>query len=302
MKAEKKIFIAFLLNLLFSVAEFIGGILTGSIAILSDSVHDLGDATGIGTSYLFEKKSKKAPDGVYTYGYGRFSVLGGVLTTLLLLIGSGIVIYGAVCRFFNPVPVNYDGMLILASAGLVVNALAAYFTHGGRSVNQRAVNLHMLEDVLGWAIVWVGAWIMRFTDFYWIDSVLSLAVAFFILFNAFKNLKEGLDIFLMKKPNHIDLKSLRESVLEIDGVMGVHHIHLWTMDGESVYATLHIVCAQYDPSLQAAVQEKLQALGVSHITLQTETAENRCLEEECRVGEERKSSACSHHHAHCRHQ
>ena len=160
----------------------------------------------------------------------------------------------------------------------------------------------MLEDVLGWAIVWVGAWIMRFTDFYWIDSVLSLAVAFFILFNAFKNLKEGLDIFLMKKPNHIDLKSLRESVLEIDGVMGVHHIHLWTMNGENVYATLHIVCAQYDPSLQAAVQEKLQSLGVSHITLQTETAENRCLEEECRVGEERKSSACSHHHAHCRHQ
>lgn len=149
MKTEKNILIAFILNLAFSLFEFVGGLFTGSVAIISDAVHDLGDAASIGISYFLEKKSKKQPDEEYTYGYARYSVIGSVITTLILLFGSALVIYNAASRIISPAEINYDGMIIFAVVGVCVNLGAALFTHGGDSLNQKAVNLHMLEDVLG---------------------------------------------------------------------------------------------------------------------------------------------------------
>ena len=158
MKSEKKILIAFILNLLFSVFEFFGGIFTGSVAIVSDAVHDLGDAASIGISYFLEKKSKRQPDEQYTYGYARYSVLGATVTNLILIVGSIMVIYNAVDRIINPVEIHYNGMIVLAAVGVCLNFGAAYFTREGESLNQKAVNLHMLEDVLGWAVFWLGRW------------------------------------------------------------------------------------------------------------------------------------------------
>ena len=180
MKTEKNILIAFILNLSFSIFEFIGGIFTNSVAILSDSIHDIGDALSIGISYFLEKKSKKSADNKHTYGYIRYSVLGGVITTIILMVGSILVIYQAIGRILNPVEVNYSGMIIFAILGFIINLLAAFFTKEGDSINQKAVNLHMLEDVLGWAIVLVGAIIMNFTDISIIDPIMSIAVALFI--------------------------------------------------------------------------------------------------------------------------
>ena len=170
MKTTRNILIAFILNLSFSVFELIGGILTGSVAILSDSIHDLGDAASIGISYFLEKKSQKDPDDTYTYGYARFSVVGGLITTLILLVGAVAVIGNALSRLLNPTPIHYDGMILFALVGVSVNLCAAFFTRTGDSLNQKAVNLHMLEDVFGWAVVLVGAVIMRFTNFYWLDD------------------------------------------------------------------------------------------------------------------------------------
>ena len=164
MKTEKNILIAFLLNLSFSIFEFIGGLFSNSVAILSDSIHDLGDALSIGISYFLERKSKKEPDEKYTYGYIRYSVMGSLITTVILLVGSLLVIYNSIKRVINPVQVNYDGMLILAIIGVIINFIAAYSTKEGDSLNQKSVNLHMLEDVLGWVVVLIGAIIMRFTD------------------------------------------------------------------------------------------------------------------------------------------
>ena len=157
MKTERNILIAFILNLSFSIFEFVGGILTGSIAIASDAVHDLGDAASIGISYFLERKSKLPPNQFYTYGHARYSVLGGLITTLILLVGSSVVICNAVMRIFSPVEINYSGMILFAVVGVLINAFAAFFTRGGHSLNQRAVNLHMLEDVMGWVVVLCGA-------------------------------------------------------------------------------------------------------------------------------------------------
>ena len=132
MKTEKKILTAFILNSAFSVFELAGGIFTGSVAIISDAVHDFGDAAGIGISYFLEKKSRKQPDESHTYGYARYSVLGSLITTLILLFGSAAVIYNAVCRLINPREINFDGMIVFAVAGVCINLCAAYFTRSIR--------------------------------------------------------------------------------------------------------------------------------------------------------------------------
>ena len=300
MKTSRNILIAFILNLAFAVFECIGGIITGSVAIISDAVHDAGDAASIGISWLLEKKSKKQPDEEYTYGYGRYSVLGGFITTAILLAGSVVMIVNAVVRIVNPVEIRYTGMIVFAVVGVCVNSCAAFFTREGGSVNQRAVNLHMLEDVLGWLCVLVGAVVMRFTDFVLLDPLMSIAVSGYILIHAVGNLKEIAALFLEKKPNGLDMTELKEHIGKIPGVLDVHHVHLWSMDGQNAYATLHIVTDGSAREIKACVRALLREHGVSHVTIETETDEEACCERECRT-ETPVHSSHSHHHHHHRH-
>ena len=298
MKTEKNILIAFILNLSFSIFEFFGGIFTGSVAIISDAVHDLGDATSIGVSYFLEKKSKKQPDDVYTYGYARFSVMGGIITTLILLCGSVLVVYNAIRRIINPVEINYNGMIIFAIVGALVNFIAAYFTKDGDSINQKAVNLHMLEDVLGWLVVLVGAIIMRFTDVKIIDPLMSMGVAVFIFINAFRNLKEVLDLFLEKIPNNISIEEIKHHIKEIDGVIDVHHIHIWSMDGQLNFATMHIVANENSHEIKDKIREELKEHGIGHATLEIENPNDHCHEEHCHIDNTHTHSHHHHHHHH----
>ncbi|MBQ3114497.1 MAG: cation transporter [Clostridia bacterium] len=291
MKTDKKIFIAFLLNLSFSIIEFIGGIITGSIAIFSDSVHDFGDSLSIGLSYLLERISKRKPDKLYTYGYKRYSVLGSVITTVILLFGSLVVIFGAVPRMIKPVAVDYDGMIIFSVFGVIVNFFAAYFTHGKGSLNQKAVNLHMLEDVLGWLIVLIGSIIMRYTDIKIIDPVLSIVVALFILVSAIKNLKETVDIFLEKSP--FDVEEIREHLMEIEGVKDIHHIHIRTIDGVANCATLHAVTDCNAKTIKDLIKSEMAGVGISHTTVEIEGADEVCEDTVCKTEE--------HHHHHHHH-
>ena len=295
MKTEKNILIAFLLNLFFSLFEFVGGIFTGSVAIISDAVHDIGDAAGIGISYFLEKKSKKQPDETYTYGYMRYSVIGSIITTLILLFGSCAVIYNAVGRIFEPREINYDGMIVFAVVGVAVNLVAAFFTREGDSLNQKAVNLHMLEDVLGWAAVLVGAVVMRLTDFTLVDPLMSIGVAAFVLVNAVKNLKEAVDLFLEKIPRGIRVDELKEHITALDGVIDVHHIHIWSIDGHNNYATMHVITNADNHEIKEAIREELREHGIGHATLELEKENEHCSEECCHVQYE---TTVGHHHHH----
>lgn len=295
MKSEKNIFIAFILNLVFSVFELVGGVFTGSVAIVSDAIHDFGDAAGIGISYFLEKKSKKQPDEKFTYGYARYSVIGSVITTFILLFGSVTVIYNAVNRLINPAEINYNGMIVFALVGVAVNFLAAYFTREGDSLNQKAVNLHMLEDVLGWAVVLAGAIIMRFTDLKFIDPLMSVGVSVFILINAVRNLKEAIDLFLEKAPHGTDVNEIAEHVSNIDGVLGVHHIHIWSMDGINNYATMHVVTNSDTHGIKDKIREELREHGIGHATLELESEDEHCHEQNCSV---EFGAVKGHHHHH----
>ena len=294
MKTEKNILIAFILNFAFSIFEFIGGLFTGSVAIMSDAVHDIGDAASIGISYFLEKKSRKKPDGHYTYGYARYSVIGSVITTLILLVGSILVVYNAIVRMIHPTEINYNGMILFAVIGAAVNFLAAFFTREGDSLNQKAVNLHMLEDVLGWLVVLIGAVIMRFTDISIIDPLMSIGVAIFIFVNAFKNLKEAIDLFLEKTPHGIEIDEVCEHLCHIEGVKDVHHVHVWSMDGQNNYATLHVVAEGDAHHIKEAVREELAEHGISHVTLELESPDEHCHEKTC----DPKAPEGGHHHHH----
>ncbi len=295
MKTEKNILIAFLLNLFFSVFEIIGGLLTNSIAIIGDAVHDLGDSISIGISYILEKKSKKKPDNIYTYGYQRYSVLGAIITNTILILGSALVIYNAILRLINSENVNYNGMIIFAIIGALVNIIAAYCTKEGDSLNQKAVNLHMLEDVLGWLVVLIGAIIIKFTEINIIDPILSLLVAIYILIHALKSFKKIFELFLEKTPSEIKIEEIKEHIKKIDQVDDVHHIHIWSIDGFNNYATMHIVTASKDTNkLKKLVKEELNEHGISHTTIEIEDKGNPCDELECCI----KQTHHHHHHHH----
>ena len=296
MKSEKNILVAFILNLVFSIFEFIGGTVTGSVAIISDAIHDIGDAASIGVAYFLEKKSKKQPDDIYTFGYARYSVIGSVIITLILFVGSGAVIFNSIERIFNPVEINYNGMIAFALIGTAINLCAAWFTKDGHSINQKAVNLHMLEDVLGWIVVLLGAIIMRFTDISLIDPVMSIGVALFILINAVKNLKEALDLFLEKIPHGIDIDEIKAHILGIDGVLDVHHIHIWSTDGNTNFATMHIVTEGDSHKIKEEVKAELKEHGIAHSTLELELPDENCHSKHCHIEETHHSSHHHHHH------
>lgn len=293
MKTEKNILIAFILNFGFSIFEFFGGLFTNSVAILSDSIHDMGDALSIGISYFLEKKSKKHADNKYTYGYIRYSVLGGLITTVILIVGSILVIYNAIGRIINPVAINYEGMIIFAIVGVVLNFIAAYFTKDGDSINQKSVNLHMLEDVLGWVIVLVGAVVMRYTDIKILDPIMSIGVATFILVHSLENLKEVVDLFLEKTPNDVNIDELKNHLLEIENIEDIHHIHVWSIDGFNNYATMHIVTkSQNIKEVKNKVRHKLKKHNICHAILETE--DEACDDIECNP----EINGSDHHHHH----
>ena len=282
-ESHKNILIAFILNIGFSIFELIGGFFTNSIAILSDSIHDFADALTIGIAYFLEKKSTKKPNQNYTYGYLRYSVLGSLITTSILIGGSLFIIFTSFKRLLNPVSINYNGMIVIALFGVTVNLFATYFTKDGHSLNEKSVNLHMLEDVLGWIVVLIGSILIKFTSINIIDPILSLFVALFILFHCYKNLKEIGAIFLEKTPHDIDIENLKKELLKLKGIKDIHHIHLWTLDGSTNYATLHAVVRKYDFQYKELIKQKLAEFNINHSTIELELSEENCLNTKCKI-------------------
>lgn len=293
MKTQKNILIAFFFNIGFAIFELIGGMFTKSVAIISDSIHDMGDALTIGITYFLEKKSNNKPDNIYTYGYARYSILGALITTVILTIGSIVVIYESISRISNPVEIKYDGMITMAIIGVIVNLIAALKTKEGDSINQKAVNLHMIEDVLGWIVVLIGSIIMRFTDIRIIDSLMSIAVALFILIHSIRNFKEILDIFLIKMPKNIDIEEIKEHIKDIDGIIDIHHIHIWSIDGVNNYGTMHVrINKNKNEDIKNKIKEELKEHGIDHVTIEIENEDEKCFEENCEV----KVRKTAHHH------
>jgi cobalt-zinc-cadmium efflux system protein len=278
--SEKALRTAFLINAAFTVVEAAGGWWTHSIAVLSDALHDLGDCLVLGLAWYLQRLAVKGRDAHYSYGYGRYSMLGGWVSAWILIIGAGLMVVGAVPRFFSPVMPNTGGMMAIAVFGLLMNGLAAWKLHHGHTLNERGAYLHLLEDVLGWAAVLLGAVVIRTTGWAAIDPVLSIGISLFIAWNAARTLRQGTGILMQRGPERIDPVAVRTALLAIDRVRDVHDQHAWSLDGDYTVLTVHLVVDTQDLDLLRAVKEQarkaLHALGVQHATIETERPNEVC--------------------------
>lgn len=285
-QSTKNIKVAFLLNITFTVIEIIGGLYTNSIAVLSDALHDLGDSIGLGLSWFLENYSQKEKDQRYTYGYSRFSLLAAFINGAVLLIGSIFILSVAIPRLFNPVQPDVEGMIIMAILGIVFNGAAVFRMKGGKTQNEKVVSWHLMEDVLGWVAVLVGAIVMRFVEAPIIDAIISVAFTLFILINVIRNFINTSRIFLQAKPENIDLEPLKKQISQIKQVKYAHHFHLWSMDGEHAVLTVHAVVAD---ACEAAdikmIKEDIRKLchqqHIDHVTIEVEFESEDSESEEC---------------------
>lgn len=274
---------AFFLNLSFTLFEIVGGLMTNSVALISDAIHDLGDSLSLGVSWYLEHVSKKKPNDTFTYGYGRFSVLGAFITSVFLLIGIIFVLLEALPRLLAPEPINAPVVLVFAMFGVLVNGYAAYTTSKGISINERVISLHLLEDVLGWAILLIAATVMTFIEIPILDPILSILYSLFILYHVIKNLREIGLVFLEGFNQMSESKLL--SKLKLDPkVLDIHHIHYWTLDGHTNYISLHVLLSletspsEHDEIVQD-LKHQLNHLEFHHATIETEY--QKCSGENC---------------------
>lgn len=279
----KNLKVAFFLNLSFTVIELVGGLITGSLAILSDALHDFGDSISIGLSWYFQNLSDKKRDKTFSYGYKRFSLLGAIINAVVLLVGSVIIISEAVPHVMNPGEVNEKGMLYIAIFGVIVNGAAVLRLRKGSSINERVISLHLLEDVLGWIAVLIGSLLIMYFDWYFIDPLLSVLIALFIIYNVFVNIKKSFKIILQTTPNEIDLEKVHEKLKTIPEVIEIHDCHIWSMDGEYHVFSAHLVLDKsYELRLQAAIKKRakylLHELVIEHSTLEFELKDEHCKE------------------------
>lgn len=280
-ESSSRIGMAFLLNVAFTLIEFVGGWLTNSMAIMADAVHDLGDSLSIGSAWLLNRLGRKSADTVFTYGYRRLSLFGALINGLVLIAGSLWVLGKAVPRLGNPVMPVTGGMLGLAILGIAVNGVAAYRLSKGKTHNEKILNWHLLEDALGWLVVLIVSIVLQFVDWPILDPLLSVGFTLFILFNVVRNLWQTGKLFFQAVPDKALHEEIRQALLGVEGVSEVHHQHLWSLDGEHHVLTAHIVVSDSFNSseykvVKKAVAETLKPYNLSHTTIEIEESQELC--------------------------
>lgn len=273
--------VAFFLNLGFTIIEIIGGFWTNSIAIISDALHDLGDSLSLGLSWFLERYSRKKKDEKYSYGYRRYSLFAALINGFILIIGSVFILFEAIPRLFNPQQLNAKGMLFFAVAGIIINGIAALQVRKGKSLNERIVSLHLFEDVLGWAAVLIISIVMIFKNIPVLDPILSILITIYILYRVIINLKKTFSIFLQAVPEGISIREIEDKLLKIDGVVNVHHTHVWSMDSLNNVLSVHIVVKDNTSvdeiaEIKRKVREIISSMNPIHSTIEIEYEHEFC--------------------------
>ena len=272
MTTNRAVWLAFFLNLSFAIVEFIAGGVFGSSAVLADSVHDLGDAIAIGLSAFLETISNREEDSHYTLGYKRFSLLGALITAVILMTGSVLVILENITKMFHPQPVNDKGILWLGIIAVTINVLASLVVRKGKTKNESILSLHFLEDTLGWLAVILMAIILRFTDWYILDPLLSLVISFFILSKAIPRFWSTLKIFLDAVPEGVDIKQVKSRLEQLDYVASVNQLNLWTMDGLEKNAIIHVCLedVKHMDVCKESIRDLLKDCGFQNISIEVD--------------------------------
>ena len=279
--ANTRIGWAFFLNVTFTIIEFVGGLLTNSTAIMADAVHDLGDSLSIGVAWVLSKVSEKGSNNDFTYGYRRLSLLGALINGLVLIAGSVWVLSEAIPKLLQPEMPVVEGMLGLAILGVIVNGFAAYKLSHGKTLNEKVLNWHLLEDVLGWVAVLIVSIVLLFIDWPILDPALSIVFTLYIVFNVGKNLWSTTRLFLQAAPDKALSESLHRCLSSLDDVRSVHHLHLWSLDGEHHVLTAHLglqraLTLEQQLNLKRIIADRLSEFELAHTTIEFEFGEEAC--------------------------
>ena len=275
--SEGNIRLAFFLNLSFSLLEIVGGILTNSMAILSDALHDLGDSISLGMAWYFQRYSSRGPDSNYSFGYARFSLLGALINSMVLVAGSVLVLSHSIPRLLDPEEVHPQGMILFAVLGITVNGIAVLRLRKGSTLNEKVVSWHLLEDVLGWFAVLVAAIVMMFVDLPILDPLLSVGITLFVLFHVFKNIRELMRVLLQGVPRGISVSEMEEAIRRIPHVKEVYHTHIWSLEGEKNQLTTHLTVedeTRLDQilSVKNSIRSLAREAGINHVTIEVDLA------------------------------
>ena len=278
--------VAFWINLSFTIFEIVGGILTNSVAILSDAVHDLGDSISLLFSLIMEKVSKRSKDERSTFGYKRYSILGAFFSALVLIIGSTFIIYNAVNRIFVVEEVNAKGMLIMSLFGIAFNSMAVFRLRKDETLNAKVVYLHLMEDVLGWVSIFIVSIIMIFVDLPILDPILSIVIAVFVLSRIIPTFMKIGRIFLQYKPDDYEIEEIKSLLESYDQILEAHDIHLWSLDGSNHIFSCHLVYKKDITGIELlemknTIKTALMGIGISHSTLEFESEDEAEICEPC---------------------
>lgn len=273
----KKMLWVTLLNLSITIVQVIGGILSNSLSLLSDALHNLGDSSAIFISFVAGKVSERKADEKNTFGYKRVEILAALFNAIVLIAICIFLFYEAYSRFLHPEPVKGLLMLIIAVFGLLANFISVLILHKEKSenLNIKAAYMHLLGDTLSSVAVIVGGIAIWFFNVFWIDPLITVLVGAYIIWHTWSIVRETVDILMQSVPEEIDLQKIKTEIEKIEDIDNIHHIHVWKLNDSQIHLEAHLnLKNNIDMVKMTAVREKIEQMlhaefGIEHVTLQT---------------------------------
>ncbi|MAY85151.1 MULTISPECIES: cation diffusion facilitator family transporter [Alphaproteobacteria] len=280
---DRRVFAAIAVNMGLTVAQIVGGIVSGSLALIADALHNFSDAISLIIAFGARKIARRPRDAEMTFGYGRVEVVAALINYTTLIVIGLYLLYEAAMRFADPQPVEGWLIVIIAGIALIVDAVTAALTYAmsKSSVNIRAAFLHNVADALGSVAVIVAGTLILLYDWRLIDPLVTVLIAGYILWQSFREIGPVIRILMLGSPPEIETDAVLDTVRGIDGVMGIHHAHFWQMDEHRAALDAHVVIAEGRWSDADAVKERIKAaladrFDIEHTTLELECARHAC--------------------------
>ena len=296
--SQRNLLVAFAMNLCFAAVELVGGLYIGSIAVLSNALHDAGDAMSLGVGYFLQRRAEQGPSEKFSYGMRRLSLLSAVISGLVICAGGAFIVYESILKIANPGEPKAGGMFVFAIAGIVINGIAAWRLGHGQTQNEKILSWHLIEDMLGWVAVLIGAICIWLFDWRWVDAALGLAISVFVSYNVLRHLVHTAALFLQGNPHPEKLREFRETILKFSDVLNLHDLHFWSLDGAHHVLSMHVVTSlplTKSFELKNRIRKESFRLGECHLTIEVESPEDKC-DDNCDDDHKHHDHAHGHRH------
>jgi cobalt-zinc-cadmium efflux system protein len=274
----RNLFISILLNILITVAQVIGGIISGSLSLLSDALHNFSDVLSLIVSYAANRLAKKKASVNKTFGYKRAEIIAAFVNSATLIIVAVILIIEAVERFIVPSEVESNLVILLSLLGIVANGLSVLLLKkdAGKNMNMKSAYLHLLTDMMASVAVLIGGLLMKFFAFYWVDPLLTMLIAIYLIYMGYDLLKSSTRVLMLFTPDTIEVRQIVNVISEISGIKNIHHVHIWQLNEEEVHLEAHIDfnedirLSEFDTILEQIEEEAYHKFGINHVNIQPE--------------------------------